>query len=71
MVLMGVFGYPHHDGTVSFAPRSTIIARRALPPFLGLFKFGGCCRERRFGTFQELYRKTNITIVIASLENPI
>ena len=42
MVLMGVFGYPRHDGTVSFAPRSAAIARRALSPFLkGLFNLGG------------------------------
>ena len=41
MVLMGVFGYPRHDGTVSFAPRSAAIARRALPPFVSLFNLGG------------------------------
>ena len=41
MVLMGVFGYLRHDGTVSFAPRSAAIARRALSPFFGLFNLGG------------------------------
>ena len=40
MVLMGVFGYPRHDGTVSFAPRSAEIVRRALSPFFGLFNLG-------------------------------
>ena len=41
MVLMVVFGYSRHDGTVSFAPRSAAIARRALSPFFGLFNLGG------------------------------
>ena len=41
MVLMGVFGYPRHDGTVSFSPTSAAIARRALSPFVGLFNLGG------------------------------
>ena len=40
MVLMGVFGYPRHDGTVSFAPRSAAIARWALSPFLAFSIWG-------------------------------